>query len=304
MLPAADRHLDALKGRLRQHAILYLFVAPFAITTAVFGIWPIVESMRVAFTESYSALGNNPLYVGLANFRSVLLASQFHDSLWRTLLYTALAVPLNLVLALGLGLLLTHPVLKRGRTLFKLAVFLPVVCPEAASYIVLKSMFNQDYGAVNYALRSLGLPPFAGLTSPWTAFATLLAIETWSHVGLYALIFLTNLQLTDKSLDEAAAIDGANRWQALVWVIIPQLRPAIAVNAVYALIEFLKTFSVVYIVSRGGPQFSTTFISYYAWTKFGSGQYGEATAIATLLFVAVFLMTGVAYWLMNRSDYR
>lgn len=288
----------------RQHIPLYLFIAPFAISTAVFGIWPIVESMRVAFTESYSALSNAPRYSGFANFETVILSSSFHESLWRTLLYTALAVPINVMFALFLGLLLAHPALGRGRTLLKLAVFLPVVCPEAASYIVLKSMFHQDYGVVNHALLGLGLPPFRGLTTPTTTFITLLGIETWNHVGLYTLIFLTNIQLLDKSLDEAAAVDGANRWQTLINVVMPQLRPAIAVNVIYALIEFLKTFSVVYIVSRGGPQFSTNFISYYAWMKFSSAQYGEATAIATLLFIIVVFLTGAAYWLMNRSDHR
>jgi multiple sugar transport system permease protein len=296
--------LPWLPASMRRNPSLYIFIAPFAVSTALLGIWPIVESIRIAFMESYSALSNTPRYVGFANFRSILLSPDFLDSLWRTLLYTSLAVPINVAIALALALLLSHPALRRGQTIFKLAVFLPVVCPEAASFIVLKSMFHQDYGVINYSLRSLSLPTFGGLTTPLTAFITLLSIETWDHVGLYTLIFLTNLQLLDKSLEEAAAIDGANRRQAFFNIVIPQLRPAIAVNAIYALIEFLKTFTVIYIVSRGGPQFSTTFLSYYAWMKFGSGQYGEATAVATLLFVLVFVITGAAYWFMNRSDYR
>ena len=75
-------------------------------------------------------------------------------------------------------------------------------------------------------------------------------------------------------------------------------------TAVYALIEFLKTFTVVYLVSRGGPRFTTNFVSYYAWMKFSSAQYGEATAIATVLFAIVFVISGAAYWLMTRGDYR
>lgn len=288
----------------RSHAMLYLFMAPFAISTALFGIWPIAESIRVAFTDSYSALSSDPRYVGFDNFRTVLSAPAFHDSLWRTLLYTALAVPINVVSALGLALLLSHPVLKHGRTAFKLAIFVPAICPETASYIVLKSMFNQNYGVVNHVLLGVGLPAFGGLTAPGSAFATLLLIETWNHVGLYALIFLTNFQLLDKSLEEAAAIDGASRWQSLVNIVIPQLRPAIAVTSIYALIEFLKTFSVIYIVSRGGPNFSTSFVSYLAWMKFSSAQYGEATAIATILFVIVFVASGGAYLYASRSDHR
>jgi ABC-type sugar transport system permease subunit len=179
--------------------------------------------------------------------------------------------------------------------LCKLAVFLPVVCPEVAGYIVLKTMFNQDFGAVNRILLLLGLPAFPGLTTPWSAFATLLAIETWNHVGLYTVLFLANLQMLDKALEEAALVDGAGRWQRFRHVVVPQLRPALVVNGVYALIEFLKTFSVVYLVSRGGPAFSTEFVSYFAWNRFAAAQYGEATAIATILFALVFVLSGIAY---------
>lgn len=293
--------LTGAVARARNNAIFYFLIAPFALTTALFGIWPIAESIRVAFTESYTALSPQPSYVGLANFVSILSAPTFHNSLWRTLLYTAVAVPLNVLTALALALLLSHRSIRTGRTLFKLALFLPVVCPEVAGYIVLKTMFNQDYGAVNRILLLLGLPAFPGLTTPGSAFLTLLAIETWNHVGLYTVLFLTNLQLLDRELEEAASIDGANRWQTLVKVIIPQLRPAAVVNSLYALIEFLKTFSVVYLVSRGGPNFSTDFISYYAWTQFGAARYGEATAVATILFALVCGFSALAYGWLGRA---
>ena len=85
---------------------------------------------------------------------------------------------------------------------------------------------------------------------------------------------------------------------------IPQLRPAITINTVYALIEFLKTFTVVFVITRGGPNFSTNFVSYYAFSRFNSAQYGEATAIATALFVTVFAIAIGAYWYLERGDRR
>src|SRR6476659_4747380 len=100
------------------HATLYFFLAPFALLTAIFGIWPIAESIRVAFTDSYTALSDAPAYVGLENFRTVLADTSFHSSLWRTVAYTIISVVLNVALAIGLALLLAHPALVRGRTLF------------------------------------------------------------------------------------------------------------------------------------------------------------------------------------------
>lgn len=283
---------------------LYLFILPFAALTILFGIWPIAQSIQVAFTDSYTALSDQPRYVGLENFRAIFADRLFHASLKATVLYTLASVVLNVGLALALALLLAHPLLKRGRTLFKLAIFLPVITPDIASFIVWKWMFNQDFGVVNAVLLSLGMPPFAGVTAPSSAFVTLLIVELWHHVGLYTIIFLTNLQLLDPALDDAAAIDGVNRWQRLRYVTIPQLRPAIAVNTVYALIEFLKTFTVIVVITKGGPNFATNFVSYYAYVKFDAAQYGEATAMATVLFVVVFVIAAGTYWFMERGDQR
>jgi ABC-type sugar transport system permease subunit len=287
-----------------RHATLYLFLAPFAVLTALFGIWPIAESIRVAFTDSYTALSDSPSYVGLDNFRAVIAESAFQSSLWRTLVFTVVSVILNVALAIGLALLLAHPALKRGRTLFKLAIFLPVITPDVASFIVWKWMFNQNFGVVNQVLLSLGLPPFAGITQPGSAFTTLVLVEAWHHVGLYTLIFLTNLEILDRSLDESAQIDGAGPWQRFIHVTLPQLRPAITINTVYALIEFLKTFTVIFVITKGGPNFATNFVSYYAYAKFNSAQYGEATAVATILFVIVFALAAASYWYMERGDQR
>lgn len=296
-----------LRSRMRQvrgQGILYVFILPFATLSVVFGVWPIAQSIYLAFTESYTALSDKPVFVGLQNFETILTDAMFLNSLWLTLLYTIVSVSLNVTLALALAMLLSHPILERGRTLFKLAMFIPVITPEVASFIVWKWMFNLDFGVVNAVFLDLGLPPFGGMTTPVSAFITLVVAELWHHVGLYTLIFLTNLQLLDRSLSESAQVDGASRWQNFRHIVLPQLRPAIAINTIYALIEFLKTFSVVMIISKGGPNFSTNFVSYYAYTRFESAQYGEATAMATVLFAAVALVTIGAFRFFNRSDYR
>ena len=304
--PSAFRFASAerpLRGAWRYRS-LYLFVLPFASLTIVFGLWPIVMSIQLAFMENMSAFSDQPTFVGLENFRTVLADPAFADSLWRTLLFTVLSVVINVVLALALALFACQPSLSRIGPFLKLAIFLPVITPDVASFIVWKWMFNQDFGVVNAVLLSLGLPPFAGVTTASSAFVTLLIIELWHHVGLYAVIFMTNLQLLDASIDEAAQIDGANRWQRLRHVTIPQLRPAIAVNTVYALIEFLKTFTVIMVITRGGPNFATNFVSYFAYTKFDTALYGEATAAATILFVIVFGIAAGTYWWMERGDHR
>ena len=111
-----------------------------------------------------------------------------------------------------------------------------------------------------------------------------------NHVGFYVVIFLANLALCDKGIAEAAGIDGANAWQKLWHVVLPQLKPALLVNSVYALIQYLKTFTEVAVMTKGGPNEATNFVSYYAYQRFDQGRYGEATAMASVLFIIVIVL--------------
>lgn len=267
--------------------IFWLVVAPFAALTAVFGVWPIVLSIQVSFTDSATALQASPKYVGWANYLSVIADPVFLATLWRTLLYTALAVVSTIAFALGHALLLNSAAIGRGRTLFKVAVFLPVDTPDIAGYVVWRWLYDQGFGALCVALKALGLPAFGGIASTDTVLGAVLVAELWHHAGFYVVIFLANLALCDKGQAEAADIDGANAWQKLWHVVLPQLRPALMVNSVYALIQYLKTFTVVAVMTKGGPNEATNFVSYYAYQLFDQGRYGEATAMSSVLFVIV-----------------
>jgi ABC-type sugar transport system permease subunit len=289
---------------LSRDAVFYAFVAPFALLTIVFGLWPIVLSVQVSFTASATALRPDASYVGFANYASVLADPVFLASLARTLSYTAMAVVLNVGFALAVALLLDSKLIGPGRTFFKVAIFLPVVTPDVAGYVVWKWLYDRSFGAVNAALDAIGLPAFGGLASVHTVTIAILIAELWHHAGFYVIIFLANLAIRDRSLDEASAIDGATAWQRLVYVTLPQLRPALLINGVYALIQFLKTFTVVVVMTKGGPADSTNFVSFYAYQLFDQGRYGEATAMATILFGIVAVLALAAYRIGDRGDRR
>jgi multiple sugar transport system permease protein len=284
-----------------RHRIFYLFVLPFAVLTILFGLWPILLSIQVSFTASATALRPNPTYVGFANYLVVLADPAFLASLMRTFLYTTLSVIANLSFALGVAVLLDSTLLKRGNLFFRLAIFLPVVTPDVAGYVVWRWLFDRSFGAINAMLEMIGAPAFAGLTSAGTAMASLLIAELWHHAGFYMIIFLANLSIRDKALEEAAHVDGATAWQRWRYVILPQLKPALIINTVYALIQFLKTFTVVVVMTKGGPNEATNFVSYYAYQLFDQGRYGEATAMATILFGIVILITLTFYRLADRE---
>jgi ABC-type sugar transport system permease subunit len=260
-----------------------------------------VLSIEVSFTQSATALGARPVYVGFANYAVVLADPIFLASLTRTLTYTALAVAANLAFALGMAVLIDSPRLARGSMLFRLALFLPVVTPDVAGYVVWRWLFDRSFGPINAALEAAGLPAFGGLSRIDTVTTAVLIAELWHHAGFYMTIFLANLAMRDRTLEEAAQIDGANAWQIWWRVILPQLRPAIVVNLVYATVQFLKTFTVVVVMTKGGPSDRTNFISYYAYQLFDQGRYGEATAMASILFTIVIVLSLAAFRLTDRA---
>ena len=296
--------MTAISASLRQDRVFYLFAAPFAALTIVFGLWPILLSIHVSFTASATALGASPAYVGFANYAAVLADPLFIASLWRTLAYTFLSVVANLAFALGFAMLLDSTLIRRGNMFFRLAIFLPVVTPDVAGYVVWRWLYDRSFGAINAALKALGLPAFGGLSSPDTATIAILIAELWHHAGFYMIIFLANLAMRDKSLEEAAHIDGATALQRWLYVILPQLRPSLIINTVYAIIQFLKTFTVIVVMTKGGPNDQTNFVSYYAYQLFDQGRYGEATAMATILFAIVAAISLAAYGLGNRGAAR
>ncbi len=275
--------------------VFYAFALPFALLTIIFGLWPIVLSFSVSLTKSATALRSEPTFVGLENYVRVLSDPIFLRSLGATLIYTVLAVVANLLFALCYAKVLNSTLIGPGKTFFKVAMFLPVVTPDLAGYVVWRWLYDQSFGAVNALLELLGLPAFGGIASVDTAMVAILIAELWHHTGFYILIFLANLAICDKALEEAASIDGASLWQRKLFVVLPQLRPAIVINGVYALIQYLKTFTVVVVMTKGGPNGATNFVSYYAYSLFDQGRYGEATAMATILFVIVALVGIIAY---------
>jgi ABC-type sugar transport system permease subunit len=285
----------------RAEGVFYLLVLPFAVLTLLFGLWPILLSIQVSLTASATALRPDPQWVGLANYATVLADPLFRASLARTLAYTAMAVAANLAFALAVALLLDSKLLPRGNMALRLALFLPVVTPDVAGYVVWRWLFDSSFGAVNAALGALGLPPFAALTAPGAATLAILIAELWHHAGFYMLIFLANLAIRDPALEEAARVDGAGAWARFRHVILPQLKPAIVINLVYATIQFLKTFTVVVVMTKGGPAESTTFVSYLAYQLFDQARYGEATAMATILFAVVVALSLVMYAIGERG---
>ncbi len=273
----------------------FAFIAPWLIGFAVLTVFPMVLSLLLAFTK-WTAM--TPLtsaqFVGAANFESLGGDQDFRKSLWVTLYYVVLAVPITQVLALAVALLMN--VKARGIGVFRTIYFVPSVVSGVALAVLWLKLFNRDYGLVNQALdpiRWIGLAPpdWFGEDAQWAAIPAFVIMGLWG-VGGGMVIYLAGLKNIPGSLYEAATIDGAGPLRRLWNVTIPMLSPLIFFNVVMSLIASFQIFTQAKVMTDGGPNGATLFyvLNLYR-SAFEFHQMGYASAMAWILFVIILAAT-------------
>lgn len=273
--------------RRRQALIGYAFLAPSLIIFLVFRHGPALVGLLLGLFE-WSVV-DTPRFIGLANFAALFGDPIFWRALWNTLLYTALSVPIDIAIALGLALLLNQPL--RGLVIFRLAYFAPVVTATAIVAIVWRWLY-QPTGVINGLIQLVGLPGVAWLTDPNWALPALAMMAVWKHVGYNMLIFLAGLQAIPAEYEEAARIDGANRWNVFRHITLPLLRPVFILVAILTTIGSFQVFDSAFVMTNGGPYYATTTLVYYIYSNaFDRYQMGYAAAIAFVLFAIIFAIS-------------
>ncbi len=278
--------------------MLYAFLAPILLLYTVFSLYPIVETFELSFFDA-KIVEQGP-FVGLANYRDILAAPGFRQALGNTLLFTAGSTVAVLVVALALAVLVNIPWV-RGKTAFKVVFFLPVVTSLVAVGYIWKWMMDPSFGVLNVALAAGGIRPGPNwLSSPDLALWSLVLVNVWKWVGYFLVILTANLQAIDRGYYEAAAIDGAGAWAQFWRVTLPLLRAAIVLSVILAIVNFLKAFALVFVMTQGGPAGRTELIATYVYREaFGTGQlrFGFSAAASMVLFLLIMVGTVLA----NRS---
>jgi lactose/L-arabinose transport system permease protein len=267
----------------------WLFTGPALLLLAIFMVYPILRSLALSF---YTGKGMMLSFGGVANFQRLLNDPVFITALKNTIIFFIIQVPVMLTLAILLAAALNNPNLK-FRGLFRTAIFLPCVSSLVAYSILFKSMFASD-GVVNQALQTLGIigDPIHWLTDPfWAKIVVILAI-TWRWTGYNMIFYLSAMQNIDKSVYEAARIDGVPSWGRFVFLTIPMLKPVILFTTVTSTIGTLQLFDEVYNLTegRGGPANSTMTLSLYIYNLtfrfIPSFGYAATVSWVIVLFVA------------------
>lgn len=274
----------------------WLFLAPLIILFVSFSLWPMAASWWYSFFE-WDGVGRPEEWVGLANFVDALGSSAFWNAFWNSFAFSLGALLIEFPLALMFAMLLNNTLL-RGRTFYRLALFLPVVSTTAVIGLVIAVLLSPVGGTVNELLRGLGLidRPINFLGNPDIALPTLIGMDIWKGFGITLIYWLAALQTVPKDLYEAARIDGASARQQLVSITLPVLMPLAAVILILTFQRSLNTFDLVQAVTGGGPVFATdvlpTYIYRYAFdANMAAPRYGFACAVGVIFGLFTLLVT-------------
>jgi ABC-type sugar transport system permease subunit len=276
--------------RLRRAGVAYLYLAPALLLLAFIYAYPLLQLFHLSTQKVITY--DNTLDVGLANFRALAVDPAFRLALGNNL-RLMLAVPLLIALSVVFAALLYDRV--RGWRVYRAVAFLPYVLAIPVVGVAFNQILRLN-GATNQMLRAAGLGLLAldWLGNPRVAPWTLLAVIVWKELGFGIILFLARLLSAREELYEAAALDGANWWQRLWHVSVPELRPVIGFYAVLEAITMLSwVFAYVYTMTGGGPANSTTVLEFFVYRKaFGIGaggrQIGVAAAVSVVLLVGLF----------------
>ena len=277
--------------RLQRRLAPYLFIAPFFLGYAVFWGYPVVSGFWSSlFSEP---LGGQRDWIGLQNYRDLVQDDRFLRSLANTTLYALgsifLIVPIALLIALALNVEWLQL-----RTFWRMAFLLPVVVGAAVIAIMFVLVFDENYGVLNtYLLQPVGLPSVGWLRDPSWSLPAIILLGLWRYVGINSLYFLVGLSNIPKEMYEAAAIDGASRWETFRSITLPLLRPVTLFVVTIAIIGSYKLFAEPLILFNGpGPSDAAMTIMVYLYiTAFQSVRFGYAAAIGYTLVVIIAVLS-------------
>jgi multiple sugar transport system permease protein len=277
----------------------WLYLLPWLVGFVLFTAGPMVASAIISLTQ-WEIL-TAPRWVGLDNYARLVADPLFWRSLWNTVYYAFLGVPIYLAAALAMAMLLNLEL--RGIAIYRTIYFLPSLTPAVASAVLWVWIFNPDFGLANGLLNAVGLPGQKWLFDARLAKACFILMGLWG-AGQQMIIFLAGLQGVPGQLYEAASIDGANQWQRFWRITIPMLSPAILFNLVIGIIGSFQVFTTAFIATNGGPQNATLFYVLYLYRNaFDYFKMGYASALAWVLFLIVLGLTLVQFRLANRFVY-
>ncbi|WP_025680662.1 carbohydrate ABC transporter permease [Paenibacillus massiliensis] len=284
----------------------YLFIGPSLILLTLFSLLPILLALVISFTDmDLAGLVDyaNISFTGLNNYVNVLTDPAFHTAMLNTLFYVIVGVPLVVLLSLTVAILINMGESKLFQS-FRVIYYIPSVTNVVAVAVIWSYLYNPSLGLFNYVLGQVGMDPVGWLTSnPTLAKIALILLAVWRGIGLNMIIFLAAIKGIAKTYYEAAELDGANLWQQIWYITLPQLRFAIFFVSITTMIGWLQFFEEPFVMTQGGPLDGTTSAALFIYQNgFQYSKFGYAAAGSFVLFFAIITITLIQFRLQNKEE--
>ncbi|MFZ4287680.1 carbohydrate ABC transporter permease [Variovorax sp. HJSM1_2] len=276
------------------------FIVPAVIVVIAVIVFPWLFTLWMSLFDW--KIGSKATFAGLSNYVDLAHNTRFLESIAHTLIFTAMAVAAPLVLGTLAALVFNQKF--PGQGFLRGAFVLPMMATPVAIALVWVMMFHPQQGVLNYLLSLLGIPPSEWVYSPRLSIACLVLVDIWQWTPLVMLIVLGGLASLPADPFEAALMEGASRWQTFRYVTLPMLLPFILVAGVVRMIDALKTFDTIYVITQGGPGTSSETINIYLYLQaFSFYQIGKSSAVVVVFFALVVGLSLLLFWLRERSKY-
>lgn len=280
------------------------FMLPFMVVYALFLIWPVILMIKYSFTNKSLVGSGGSQFLGLENYARLFSDPDFWSSLWHTVWFTILSTPPLVILALIFAMLTNRVI--RGQWIFRFSFFAPFVLPvSVVALIWWYMMYSPGFGLIDGTLgrifgSSSSLASIPWLTSTKTAMISIVITTVWWTLGFNFVLYLAGLQDIPRELYDAAAVDGAGVWAQARWITIPLLKRTTLLVLALQILASLKIFDQIYIMTSGGPDFSTRpIIEYFYDQGFTSYRIGFASAVSVVYFLII-LAASIAWFVLSR----
>jgi multiple sugar transport system permease protein len=289
-----------LKSYTAQTYVAYALIAPAALYIILIVAWPLLETIRLSFTNS-SLAGED--YVGLENYQKMFSSKKFNGIVTRTFVWMFFSVSLKLIIGL-IGAVLLNANLK-GRSIFRVLVMPPWVVPIAIGMLGWLWLYNGYFGIIAGVGMRTGIldGPFGFLAYKQSAFISTIIADVWVGTPMVTVFFLAAMQGVPKDLYEAAYCDGASRWDRFFKITLPQITPVIITMSLLSAIWTFNSFEIIWILTEGGPRGATTTLIIDTYKQaLGNYKFGRGAARAVVVMILLMLFAGFYLALLARIN--
>lgn len=292
-----------MENRFKYNINTLLLILPWILVLALFWTYPLIYSGYLSLTD-YKTLTNETTFVALNNYIKAFNDEVFWIAVKNTTYFVIITVPVTLVISFILAEIINQKV-ERSRAFWQASYFIPSVTSMVVVALIFTNLYSQN-GYINNLLKMLGLPYSAEgfLLNQYTAMNAIIAMDVWLSIGYYMVLFLAGLQTIPKEMYESARLSGANFWQTLWNISLPSVRSTIIFVVIIDLIKSFQVFIEIFVMTKGGPLYSTTTMVYYIFDQafIKADSMGYASAVAYILFFFLMILSLIQFKLGRRND--